>query len=116
MAALTVNDIYEYVGIEADYVDAMQARQAERALEASRMWIIGAVGKREDLEDPYGWIDWPLAQETMLMAAGEIYENRALVDGNLSKYAGAKVTASLNRMAFDALQQLRFCDYSDLPY
>lgn len=113
--ALTYEDVYEYVGIEAEYADDIQRRRAERALKAADMWLTGAVGKRRDLEDPYEWKAWPLAEETMLMAAGEMYENRNLVDVNLSKYAGSKAAASLNRLAFDSISQLRFCDPPVLP-
>lgn len=113
--ALTVDDVYEYVGIEAEYADETQERRARRALSAARTWILGAVGKREDLENPYEWLEWPLAHETMLMAAGELYELRTLTDVNLNKYAGKKAASSINRLAFDAIEQLKYCDYSEFP-
>lgn len=114
--ALTVEDVYEYVGIEAEYADETQEKRAMRALSAARTWIIGAVGKRVDLDNPYEWLEWPLAQETMLMAAGEYYELRTLTDVNLNKYAGKKAASSINRLAFDSLEQLKYCDYSDFPF
>ncbi len=113
--ALTVDDVFEYVGIEAEYADETQKRRANNALIAAKAWLVGAVGKRKDLEDPYAWMEWPLAKETILMACGEMYENRNLVDVNLSKYAGSKAAASLNRLAFDSINQLKYCDYSDVP-
>ena len=113
--ALTVDDVFEYVGIEAEYADDTQTRRAASALQAAKHWLVGAVGQRRDLEEPYAWLEWPLAEETMLMAAGEMYENRGLVDANLSKYAGSKAAASLNRLAFDSITQLRFCDFHLLP-
>lgn len=113
--ALTIEDVFEYVGIEPEYADEVQTRRAKSALASARLWLVGAVGKRHDLDEPYAWLEWPQAEEAMLMACGEMYENRNLVDVNLSKYAGSKAAASLNRLAFDIITQLRFCDFSDLP-
>ena len=50
------------------------------------------------------------------MSCGEMYENRNLVDINLSKYAGSKSAASLNRLAFDAITQLKYCDFTEMTF
>lgn len=92
----------EYVGIEAEYADEVQTRRIERALSAATMWLKGAVGPDVNIEDPR-------AMELILMGAGELYETRTLTDDRLSKYAGSKVLASLNRMAGDIILQLKYC-------
>jgi len=100
--AVTKQDVMEYVGLEAEYADAVQERRIERALSAAEAWLKGAVGSDVNMEDPR-------AEELVLMAAGELFETRTLTDDRLSKYAGAKVLASVNRMAGDTIMQLKYC-------
>jgi hypothetical protein len=100
--AVKAEDVMEYVGIEAEYADDVQKRRIDRALKAAQAWLKGAVGEKVDMNDPR-------AEELVLMAAGELFETRTLTDDRLSKYAGAKVLASINRMAGDTIMQLKYC-------
>ena len=95
----------EYVGVEPEYLDEVQKKRLGRLMESARLWLEGAV---------HPWVshDHPLAMEAELMAIGEMYGNRALTDDRLSKYAGSKVLASLNRMCGDILMQLRLVDWA----
>lgn len=104
--AVTKHDVCEYVGLEAEYLDPVQERRVEQALAASRLWLRGAVGSDVDMDNP-------MAEELVLMAAGEMFENRSLTDDRLSKYAGSKAAAALNRLAHDAIMQLKYCDFTD---
>lgn len=104
--AVTKHDVCEYVGLEAEYLDPVQERRVEQALAASRLWLRGAVGSGVDMDNP-------MAEELVLMAAGEMFENRSLTDDKLSKYAGSKAAASLNRLAHDAIMQLKYCDFAE---
>ena len=96
---VTVDDVALYVGIEAEYADESQMKRVSSALKAAESWLKGAVGK-VDLEDPR-------ADELVLMAAGELFDNRALTDERLSKFSGSKALASLNRFAGDVIMQLQ---------
>lgn len=97
---LTVDDLAEYVGVDSEYADEAQTRRLERCLRAAAGWLVGAVGHEEALDDERG-------EELVQMAAAEMFENRSLTDDRLSRYAGSKALASLNRMAGDMLMQLR---------
>ncbi len=97
---VTVDDVALYVGIEAEYADESQMKRVSSALKAAESWLKGAVGKDVDLEDPR-------ADELVLMAAGELFDNRALTDDRLSKFSGSKALASLNRFAGDVIMQLQ---------
>ena len=92
---LTVDDLAEYVGVDSEYADEAQMRRLERCLRAAEGWLVGAVGHDER------------GEELVQMAAAEMFENRSLTDDRLSRYAGSKALASLNRMASDMLMQLR---------
>lgn len=88
-------------GIEAEWATAEQLSRCGAALAMARAWFRGAVGPLPDAEaDPRG-------ASIILMAAGEYYDAARLSDDRLSKYAGQKATAALNRLAFDILAQLR---------
>ncbi len=102
---VTFDDACDYIGIEAEYLDEVQKRRVEHLMRAARMWLENAV---------HPWVshEHPLAMEAELMAVGEMYENRSLTDDRLSKYAGGKVLASLNRMCGDILMQLRLVDWA----
>lgn len=102
--AVTKHDVCEYVGLEAEYLDHVQERRVDQALAASRLWLRGAVGSDVDMDNP-------MAEELVLMAAGEMFENRTLTDDRLSKYSGSKAAASLNRLAHDAIMQLKYCGF-----
>lgn len=104
--AVSNEDVMEYVGIEAEYADDVQEARIERALKSAELWLKGAVGKEVSLDDPR-------AEELVLMAAGELFETRTLTDDRLSKYAGAKVLASLNRLAGDLILQLKYGESLD---
>lgn len=104
--AVSSEDVMAYVGIEAEYADEQQEARIERALKAAERWLKGAVGKEVSMDDSR-------AEELVLMAAGELYEVRTLTDDRLSKYAGAKVLASLNRMAGDLILQLKYDESLD---
>lgn len=99
--AVSQDDLMAYVGIEPEYADETQKAHISRALRAAEAWLTGAVGHEVDMNDPR-------AETVIEMAAAEIYESRMLTDDRLSKYAGAKVLASVNRMAGDILMQLKY--------
>lgn len=99
--AVSMDSLMAYVGIEPEYADETQKTHIARALKAAEAWLAGAVGRKVDMDDPR-------AEAVVEMAAAEIYESRLLTDDRLSKYAGAKVLASVNRMAGDILMQLKY--------
>lgn len=98
-------DACEYIGIEPEYLDEVQRRRVWHLMRAARLWLENAV---------HPWVshDHPLAMEAELMAVGEMYESRVMTDDRLSKYAGGKVLASLNRMCGDILMQLRLVEWA----
>lgn len=98
--AVTDEDVALYVGLEAEYADAAQMKRVSSARRAAEAWLAGAVGENVNLSDPR-------AEELVLMAAGELFENRALTDDRLSKFSGSKALASLNRFAGDVIMQLQ---------
>lgn len=97
---ITAEDLAEYLGVDAEYADEAQMRRVSRCLAAGEAWLMGAVGYEEALDDERG-------EELVQMAAAELFETRALTDDRLSRYAGSKALASLNRMAGDMAMQLR---------
>lgn len=93
------------LGIERQWASPQQLAKARLSLAFARAWLHGAVGIAAAEADPR-------ADVLVAMAAEEAFDSMGVTDANLSKYAGAKVTASLNRLAFDVLQQLR-TEYAD---
>ena len=103
---IKIEDALEYLGIDPDDCEAQQLAQVKRAMSASEAWLKGAVGQDVDL-------DLPQAEELMLMAVGEFYETRQMTDDRLSRFAGVKAAASLKRMAYDLIMQLKYAEADD---
>lgn len=103
---IELDDALEYLGIDKEYADAEQTKQVERALDAAGMWLRGAVGSDVSL-------DTPQAEQLTLMAVGEFYETRMMTDDRLSRFAGVKAAASLNRMAYDLILQLKYAEVGE---
>ena len=95
---VTKQDLLDYLLIEADDMaeDAMTARRIDRCIKAAEVWLKEASTENADLADP-------IAEELVLKAAGDLYENRAFAERGQS----GKVSAAMNRMAADFLMQLR---------
>lgn len=103
---IELEDACAYLGIEADYMDDAQQASVERSISVAEMWLKGAAGANVDL-------DSPVAEELMLMAVAELYEDRGVTDERLSRYSGVKALASLKRMTGDMLLQLKYADFGE---
>ena len=91
---LTIDDCDDAAG------DEMVSRRIERCIKSAEGWIKESVCEQVDMEDA-------LAEELLIKAAGELYENRSFAEkGGIN----SKATAALNRMAADFAMQLR-CKY-----
>lgn len=88
MAVITVSDLQEHLGI--DVVDTQISNNLERAVNAACRWLSGAVGTFDETD--------PRAVALALMAAADLYDNRALngVPGS-----------TVRKMARDFAMQLR---------
>lgn len=89
-------DVLDYLMIDVDEADDMVARRLDRSIKAAEAWIKQAVSETVELSDV-------LAEELVIKAAAELYENRSITDKNVN----GKVSAALNRMAADFSMQLR---------
>lgn len=98
--SVSERDLMAYVGIDEEWADDVQREQVAADLRAAEAWLVDAVGYAVALDMPQG-------EQLVRQYAGEAYNTRTLTDERLSKYSGNKVTASLGRLAFDLLAQLR---------
>lgn len=98
--SVTERDLMAYVGIDDEWADDVQRDQIVADLRTAEAWLVDAVGYAVALDMPQG-------EQLVRQYAAEAYNTRTLTDERLSKYAGSKVAASLGRMAFDLLAQLR---------
>lgn len=100
---VTKQDVLDYLMIDdCDEAagDDMVSRRVDRCIKSAEGWIKEAVCNEVDMSDP-------LAEELLIKAAGELYENRSFAEkGGIN----SKVSAALNRMAADFAMQLR-CKY-----
>ena len=96
---ITNQDVLDYLLIDDEEMaqDDMVTRRIDRCINAAEAWIKEASTPNVDMEDP-------LAEELLIKAAGELYENRSFTE---KSGVTGKVAAALNRMASDFTFQLR---------
>lgn len=88
----TLTDALNYMGI--DYADAMVSANVQRALDAARRYLKGAVG--EDIEKYFP--DDERVKELVLMYTNDLYSERG---------ASAKVSGATRKLVADMELQLR---------
>lgn len=98
--AVTVSEVMDEVGIDAEWATPAQKCRAEAALLAAEAWLVSAAGYAIALDMPQG-------EALVRMYASEDFDTRSLTDDRLSKFAGNKAAAALGRLAFDSLTQIR---------
>ena len=86
---ITLNEAKAYLRV--DLADEADEYNLQRAIEVADKWMIGAVGRGYDDEDPR-------EKELMLKIVGDIFDNRTTTEMNQN---------NVNRLFYDLALQLR---------
>lgn len=78
---VSVEEVFEYLGLETDYSDDMVKNNIERAIKTADAYLQGSIGKNYPIDDPR-------AKELALIIVSDLYDNRGLqstISGNTRK-------------------------------
>ena len=88
---VTIEEVLEYLGYEADYADDMVKNNINRSILTADAYLKGSIGTNYPVDDPR-------VKELALILISDLYDNRGMIE---------KVAGNIRRLVNDMSLQLR---------